>query len=371
MYTKDVKRETAIKILLSGLLFFFVLTSQSCSSSNWSVPGAASNLSPTVVITSPLAGNISDKGTNITFTGSANDPEDGVLTGAFLVWTSDRDGQIGTGLTFAITTLSRGIHVITLTAADGSGGQGTAVMTITVRTPWFGSQWGYRQQITISASMAPLDQTDFPALIQITDQNNPLFDNAQAGGDDILFTDLDGVNQLDHEIELYSSTGTEELDAWVKIPDLSSTEDTIIYMYYGDPGAANQENINAVWSNDFIMVQHLNESPANGVAGHIDSAPITDPKKVPYNFIPQNFDGVVGTTDAAGKIAGADYFAGDDDFLASDPTFYGSDQFRNVYFVDHWSNVPADPDRNGTWTFSAWVQTPTAGRAVFSEGNNA
>ncbi|GBE04728.1 MAG TPA: DUF2341 domain-containing protein [Nitrospirae bacterium] len=237
-------------------------TLQGCNS-DWSVPGAASNLLPAVVITSPFAGSISDEGTNITFTGSANDPEDGALSGSSLVWTSDRDGQIGTGLTFDITTLSRGVHVITLTAADESRATGTASITITVRTPWLvDTSWGFRQRITISSAMVPSDQGDFPALIKITDQTNPLFGNALSNGDDILFTDVDGVNKSDHEIELYLDAGTMELDAWVRIPNLSSTSDTILYMYYGNGGAINQENPTGVWDNNYLGVWHLEEDPS-------------------------------------------------------------------------------------------------------------
>ena len=241
---------------------FFCLALLGCGSSNWSVPGSSVNSPPVVVITGPLDGSILDEGTVITFTGTAQDADEGALSGAFLVWTSDINGQIGTGTTFDITTLSRGVHVITLTATDASGESGTASITITIRIPWFGAQWGFRQQITISASMAPSDQTDFPAFVKITDQLNPLFDNAQADGDDILFTADDGVSKLDHEVEYYQSTGTEELDAWVRIANLSSTSDTVIYMYYGNSGALNQENVNGVWDAGFAGVWHLKEEQA-------------------------------------------------------------------------------------------------------------
>ncbi|HDO25293.1 MAG TPA: DUF2341 domain-containing protein, partial [Nitrospirae bacterium] len=84
--------------------------------------------------------------------------------------------------------------------------------------------------------MAPSDQSDFPVLIKITNQNDPVFANAQSNGDDILFTSSDGTTRLDHEIEYYSSSATKELDAWVRIPSLSSSSDTVIYMYYSNSG---------------------------------------------------------------------------------------------------------------------------------------
>jgi hypothetical protein len=89
---------------------------------------------PTATITSPANGTSFAEGATITFSGSATDPEDGDLTGSALVWTSSRDGQIGTGTSFTRNDLSEGTHTITLTATDSDGGSGTADVTITVQS---------------------------------------------------------------------------------------------------------------------------------------------------------------------------------------------------------------------------------------------
>ena len=116
-------------------------------------------------------------------------------------------------------------------------------------------EWHYYKIITINHEKIEADLNDFPVLISITD--NDLKDKAQSDGDDIAFTDELGT-QLDHEIESYDSTNG-NLIAWVNIPSISSSIDTQIYMYYGNPDCGNQQNINDVWDSDFIMVQHLNE----------------------------------------------------------------------------------------------------------------
>lgn len=259
------------KILLICLILVFTFMLNGCTgSNNWAVPQAASNLPPTAMITAPLDGFISDEGDPVTFTGEGQDSEDGVLSGGSLVWTSNMDGQIGTGLTFDTTTLSRNTHVITLTATDATGATGTASIVVTIRTPWLDIPgWGNRQMIIIDESMIPDNGglTDFPALVKITNQTNPLFDSALPNGDDILFTDMDGVNQLDHEIELYMDTVLKELYAWVRIPLLSSTSDTIIYMYYGNAGAANQENPTGVWDSNYLGVWHMAEDPSTDTDG--------------------------------------------------------------------------------------------------------
>lgn len=95
-------------------------------------PPPPENDPPTAQITSPADGSTFDAGAEITFQGSGDDPEDGNLTGASLVWTSDRDGEIGTGTSFTVADLSEGNHTITLTATDSEGETGTATVSITV-----------------------------------------------------------------------------------------------------------------------------------------------------------------------------------------------------------------------------------------------
>ncbi|MCK4894025.1 MAG: DUF2341 domain-containing protein, partial [Calditrichia bacterium] len=123
---------------------------------------------------------------------------------------------------------------------------------------WFNLSWDNRKNITINHSKVNGSQVNFPILINITDTD--LRDDAQSDGDDIVFTDSDN-SQLDHEIEFYNGT-TGYLVAWVRIPTLSNTTDTVIHMYYGNAGASNQENASGVWDSNFVMVQHLSETPA-------------------------------------------------------------------------------------------------------------
>ena len=90
------------------------------------------NQSPSAAISAPANNASVAQGTNVTFTGSGTDPEDGTLTGGSLVWTSSINGQIGTGTTFSTSTLSVGTHTITLTAKDSQGASGFAAVTLIV-----------------------------------------------------------------------------------------------------------------------------------------------------------------------------------------------------------------------------------------------
>ncbi|MEM7582074.1 MAG: hypothetical protein AAF560_01725 [Acidobacteriota bacterium] len=93
------------------------------------VSGGGNN-PPSVNITAPANGSSFPQGSSISFTGTANDSEDGNLT-ASLAWTSSRDGNIGSGGSFS-RVLTVGTHTLTATVTDSGGQSGSAAITVTV-----------------------------------------------------------------------------------------------------------------------------------------------------------------------------------------------------------------------------------------------
>ena len=102
----------------------------------------ATDSPPSVSITNPSNGNTYTVGDSISFTGTATDPEDGDLT-AYLVWTSDIDGEIGTSLT-------AGTHIVTASVTDSSGNTNSDSITIIVNPAGGGGTGsGINLEITI------------------------------------------------------------------------------------------------------------------------------------------------------------------------------------------------------------------------------
>jgi len=93
-------------------------------------PPPAADTEPLVAITAPADAAVVLAGSPVTFSGTANDLEDGPL-GARLVWTSDRDGTLGTGASIT-KALSPGPHRITAAVTDTGGLVGTATVGVTV-----------------------------------------------------------------------------------------------------------------------------------------------------------------------------------------------------------------------------------------------
>jgi len=85
-----------------------------------------------VTILTPSDGAFFVVGEEITFSGSAMDPLEGELSGSSLVWTSDRDDEIGTGKEIKKSDLSDENHTITLTATNSQGLEETATISITI-----------------------------------------------------------------------------------------------------------------------------------------------------------------------------------------------------------------------------------------------
>lgn len=140
---------------------------------------------------------------------------------------------------------------------------------------WYGDTWQYRRLLTIDHTQVSggSDLTNFPVLVSLTDVS--VTRKAQSDGDDILFTSSDGSTQLDHEIEKFDQSAG-RLVAWVRMPTLSYTADTSIYIYYGNPTVTSRQNKTGVWETNYVGVWHLSETSGNhtnstGTAG-IDSS---------------------------------------------------------------------------------------------------
>jgi hypothetical protein len=205
--------------------------------------------------------------------------------------------------------------------------------------------WQYRKKITVQSSQVAEDLTNFPVLINVYDTD--LRNKARADGGDIVFTDSLG-SRLDHEIEKYESS-TGHLVAWVKVPSLSSSMDTVLYMYYGNAAAENQENPSGVWDTHYMMVQHLNEPSG----AHYDST-VNGNNGTPMNGVGRN---------ATGKIDGTDVFDGSNDYVTvpHSPTLTG---FTEALTVEAW--IKMDTTSRRQVILNKW-NTASPQRAWFVE----
>src|SRR5207253_1348610 len=89
------------------------------------------NVAPALAITAPQDNSSAPADRDVILTAAANDDFDGDLSST-IRWTSDRDGVLASGASFATNMLSEGTHHITVTATDSGGLMGSAGITLNV-----------------------------------------------------------------------------------------------------------------------------------------------------------------------------------------------------------------------------------------------
>ena len=147
----------------------------------------------------------------------------------------------------------------------------------------FPGGWERKCELTINVSEVDGTLTDYPSLLKRYPFPDEMFDSdgpnhALSDGGDIRFSsDEAGTIQLPCEIEAFhldeDATRPDSAQIWVKVPTVSSSADTKIWVWYkksgeSQPAVDSAFGRNAVWS-DYVSVYHMNEESGSTV---VDSA---------------------------------------------------------------------------------------------------
>ncbi|MFQ5470078.1 MAG: DUF2341 domain-containing protein [Gammaproteobacteria bacterium] len=219
----------------------------------------------------------------------------------------------------------------TRTVAGIAGNFSDTASTNVTLPPNLFQQFNYRKAITIDATKVSGtgNISNFPLLVSVTDADLKTVANGgkveNANGFDIVFKDANG-NNLAFEVEQYTAT-TGQLIAWVRVPSVSGSVNTTLYISYGSTAiTTSQENVAGVWDANYKMVQHLDETAGTHVDSTVNARNLT-----PFGAINQN---------AAGKVGGADNFDGINDYLRTSAAVLN----------------PGTSD----WTIEVWVKVDTS-----------
>ncbi|WOV93075.1 MAG: DUF2341 domain-containing protein [Candidatus Nitrosoabyssus spongiisocia] len=169
-----------------------------------------------------------------------------------------------------VDTNTVGNYTITYNSVDSSGNDAIQVNRTVVVQQTLDTSWNTRLQITIDSSQVIGNHENFTVLISINDTNLNST-TVQSAGQDIRFTTTDGTTLLEHEIESFTNNATTgTLVAWVRLPTLSSTSDTILYMYY-NVSTASSIPYPDVWDSDYVIIYHMDQSTF-GAQSTLDSS---------------------------------------------------------------------------------------------------
>jgi hypothetical protein len=168
----------------------------------------------------------------------------------------------GSTTTISTTTTSSTLGgstttISTTTTSSTLGGSTTTISTTTTTTPtlnWWNSNWQYR--MLLKFNNLPSDSLiNFPVMVKL-DSGNFNYGHARTDGYDIRFIDADNTTILAYERESWNPSGDSYI--WVKVPQISTSGNNYIWMYYGYSSAMDGEDITNVWDPDYVGVWHLN-----------------------------------------------------------------------------------------------------------------
>lgn len=175
----------------------------------------------------------------------------------------------------------------------------------------FPDDWGRKCKLTIQASKVSGALTDFPVLVTKDTLPSEIFDSdgsnpAQSDAGDVRFTsDSAGTTQLACEVVEFTTdadpaNGTAEI--WVKVPSISSSVDTDIWIWYNtaasdsQPSASDTYGSENVWDSNFKVVAHLESDASDSTSNSNDGT-------------------VSGASTATAKIGGGYDFDGTNDSI--------------------------------------------------------
>jgi len=138
--------------------------------------------------------------------------------------------------------------------------------------------WGRRVKLNIDSNDIDENLTDFPVLVYLSSSSGRINDNLSFVFDEIpsdsdrkkiAVTTSDDMTQCYTEIEKWNAT-SEEAWLWVRVPSISDSSNTELYLYFDGEHEDNSDYIGdvgeaaamSVWDDDYVGVWHLSEDPS-------------------------------------------------------------------------------------------------------------
>ena len=228
--------------------------------------------------------------------------------------------------------------------------------------PWTVDSVSYnrRKKITIDGdTYISGNLTDQAVAVNIDSGETDFWAEAPTNGDEVRFTKSDGSTLCKFQVESFDATGD---DAWfhVKIPTLSSSVDTDIYMYYDPDTPSDGEDKENVWDASYDGVWHFNEDQAEGAFDDATS---------------NNINGTnSGSTNETGaKIDNGRSFVTNDSISLGDVLEFGSSSVVVEGWIDlnsHTTNQGFMGKYQSTGTLRAWFFYCQGGELKFLTSYN-
>lgn len=127
---------------------------------------------------------------------------------------------------------------------------------------WWDNDWGYKKKITLKtdAYLAWDTTTDLAIPITQNAEDTSFWANVNADGSDVRFVNAAEDAELDFHFEDFDTLDQNML-AWVEVTDtFTSGANVEIYMYYGNAGASDAQDIDGTYPAIYTAVWDFNET---------------------------------------------------------------------------------------------------------------
>lgn len=176
-----------------------------------------------------------------------------------------------------------------------------------------GEDFDFREKITTDKDKVPANQTDFRFWLDLSELSANFFTEVDSAGGDIRITQSDGSTQQAVEV-VAITTGSSTGLVFFKASSLSSSVDTVFYIYYGNatavqPAVDSAYGRDNVYTSDDILAWSLQEQGDGTNDEHPDSTGNGNNAR----------DAGTSPTLTAGGLYGTSYqdFDGSGDYIAS------------------------------------------------------
>lgn len=196
--------------------------------------------------------------------------------------------------------------------------------------PWLDANYARRAKITILSSQVTTTMSGQVALIALADMAATFHTNVRSDAYDVRFSAADKTTAIDHDLEYYDAA-TDTGWVWVYVGSISSSSDTVIYIYYDYASAADGTHQD-VWDAsgaDYMAVYHMDDT-ATGAQSSANGIPDIDAD--PYNM------------ESGDRILGKIGYCID---------FDGSNEYYSVPITDATNNLRPDTSFTAHCWFSA------------------
>ena len=146
--------------------------------------------------------------------------------------------------------------------------------------PWWDPAWGARQYLRFHNVNSYRDLADFPVMVRLEPGRVDMA-RFNADGSDLRFVADDEVTLLPHEIERWDPDV--EAVIWVRVPLLEAfSNQSHVWLYHDNPGAADAQDPAGVWSNGYVSVLHMGsgdpepDSTGLGNVGTVNNGVVAD-----------------------------------------------------------------------------------------------